>query len=240
VKKKLVVGVAAGLVTIAGFSSVAAAASPAKPNYTENYTKTGSGDWAPNGSTLSWANGAVTATGGSPFSYFGGTTQPGSATRMNWPTNGYIAQLDVYLDPTSMASGEGFDLDVASSKSDGTYGRDYIFHVGKTEAGEVLVSGSNNSTDSYMDETALVGGVKIETAGWYTLQHVFYDKNGTLAVDLNVINAAGAKTWVTTLNTTSDTIATSGGPRYEWLTFIDGTIKFDNQRLFLKDTGNNK
>ena len=165
------------------------------------------------------------------YSYFGGTTRPASGNRVAWPTHGYIAQLDVYLDPASMDVGDGFDLSVASSTKDGAYGRDFIFHVGMTASGELRVAGSNNSGFA-VNDSVLAGGVEIETAGWYTFQHEFYDNgDGTLAVDLNVINEDGVQVFNTTRNTAADTIAEAGGPWYQWFTFIDGTIQFDNQLL---------
>ena len=90
---------------------------------------------------------------------------------------------------------------------------------------------------SRVNDSVLAGGVEIETAGWYTFQHEFKDNgDGTLAVDLNVINEDGVQVFHTTRNTATDLIATVvGGPRYQWFTFIDGTIQFDNQRLFLKN-----
>ena len=77
----------------------------------------------------------------------------------------------------------------------------------------------------------LVRGIQ----SWYTFQHLFYDKgDGTLAVDLRVLNADGEQVFLTTRNTASDVIATVvGGPRYQWFTFIDGAIQFDNQRVEL-------
>ena len=187
--------------------------------------------------TLTWSNGAVTAgVDGDTYSYFGGTTSADSGNRANWPTHGYIAQLDVYLDPASMEVGDGFDLSVAASTKAGANLRDFIFHVGKTASGEVRVAGSNNSGFA-VNDSVLAGGVEIETAGWYTFQHEFKDNgDGTLAVDLNVINEDGVQVFHTTRNTATDLIATVvGGPRYQWFTFIDGTIQFDNQRLFLKN-----
>ena len=56
-------------------------------------------------------------------------------------------------------------------------------------------------------------------------------RDGSLAVDLNVFDSAGVPMFVTTLNTATDLIAEAGGPRYQWFTFIDGTIHFDNQLL---------
>lgn len=80
----------------------------------------------------------------SSFSYFGGTVSD-PEYRATWPELGYITELDVFLDPDAMSAGDGFDLTVASSNDDGDHLRDFIFHVGKTVAGDVLVNGSNNS-----------------------------------------------------------------------------------------------
>jgi hypothetical protein len=218
----------AGLAGAAMFSSLASAAT----TQYQNDFASDAGDWIPNGATtLTWSNGAVEAVEGSPYSYFGGVTSAGSGTREIWPTHGYITQLDVNLDPRSMTNGQGFDLTVAASKKDGSHLRDFVFHVGKTASGEVRVAADNNAYPSVTD-SILAGGPVITTPGLYTFQHVFYDKgDGTLAVDLNVLHD-GTTVFHTTRNTASDVISTVvGGPRYQWFTFIDGTVEFDNQLL---------
>ena len=70
-------------------------------------------------------------------------------------------------------------------------------------------------------------------AGWYTLQHVFYEDAGALAVDLNLLDASGTVVFTETRFTAADTIpAEVGGNRYAWFTFInvvDGVAVDDHQ-----------
>lgn len=178
---------------------------------------------------------AQTATipGGSA-SYFGGTVSD-TEYRATWPELGYITELDVYLDPETMSAGDGFDLTVASSNADGNHLRDFIFHVGKTGAGDVLVNGSNNS-DFEVNEYKLSNDgdgtpTTIAEAGWYTFQHSFYDQDGSLAVDLNVLNSSGTTIFATTRHHAGDVIEGVGGARYMWFTFATGGVDIDNQTL---------
>lgn len=170
-----------------------------------------------------------------PFSRFDGY-------RDVWPGT-WIAEIDVYLDP-SWSAGEGFDYTVAANGSDGNHQRDYIFHVGVVEnygpivGSALLVNGSNN-TDFYANPYKLVNDndgdyFVVDTAGWYTLQHVFYDDGGALAVDLNLLDSGGSTLWTATRFNAADTIpAEVGGNRYSWFTFVNGTIEVDNHQLFI-------
>ena len=185
-------------------------------------------------------NGLATFYGDSdsaPFSRFDGY-------RDTWPGT-WIAEIDVYLDP-SWPSGQGFDYSVAATGSDGNHQRDYIFHVGVVEdygpitGRALLVNGSNNA-DFYTNPYKLVndnGGnyYEVATAGWYTLQHVFRDAGGYLAVDLNLLDADGNTLWTATRENIADTIPGEvGGNRYSWFTHIDVAdgIQVDNHQLFI-------
>ncbi len=55
----------------------------------------------------------------------------------------YVAELDVYLDPTAWTVGQGFEYTVASSNSSGGYLRDFVFHIAQTATG-LRVNGDNN------------------------------------------------------------------------------------------------
>lgn len=70
-----------------------------------------------------------------PFTRFGGYS-----TEFH---HGFIASLDVYLDP-SWDDGRGFDYSVAANRQDNTHLRDFIWHVGVVN-GDLLVNASNNS-----------------------------------------------------------------------------------------------
>jgi hypothetical protein len=188
-------------------------------------------DWS--AATHNAAEGTATIAGSS-FSYFGGTVLD-STYRQTWPELGYLTELDVYVDPAAMDVGDGFDLTVASSTSDGSHLRDFIFHLGKTAAGDVLVNGSNNSDYKVNEYKLLNDGDRTPTtitdAGWYTFQHSFYELDGSLAVDLNVLHAAGDVIFTTTRNNVGDLIDGVGGARYMWFTFVTGSIEIDNQSL---------
>jgi hypothetical protein len=172
-----------------------------------------------------------------PFSRFDGY-------RSTWPGT-WVAEIDVYLDP-AWPAGEGFDYSVAATGSDGAHQRDFIFHVGVVEnygpiTGQaLLVNGSNNadfSTNPYKLINDNGGNYYIvTTAGWYTLQHVFRDTGGHLAVDLNLVDSNGTILWTATRENAADTIPGEvGGNRYAWFTHINvaAGIQVDNHQLFM-------
>jgi hypothetical protein len=137
---------------------------------------------------------------------------------------------------------------VAANGSDGAHLRDYIFHVGTVEdygpvtGKKLLVNGSNNA-DFTTNPYKLVndnGGdyYEVTTAGWYTLQHVFYNDGGSLSVDLNLLDSGGNVLWTATRSNAGDTIpAVVGGNRYSWFTHIDvaAGIMVDNHELFMPE-----
>jgi hypothetical protein len=165
-----------------------------------------------------------------PFSRFDGYRDTWAGT--------WTAELDVYLDP-AWSVGEGFDYSVAATGSDGNHQRDYIFHVGVHSDGRLLVNGSNN-TDFYVNDYKLVNDgdgtpYEVTTAGWYTLQHVFYETSGALAVDLNLLDPGGNVVFTTTRFNAADAIpAEVGGNRYAWFTHVtvEGGIAIDEHQLF--------
>ncbi|WP_428387736.1 hypothetical protein [Mucisphaera sp.] len=168
-----------------------------------------------------------------PFSQFDGY-------RTVWP-GGMLASIDIYLDPATLAAGEGFDYSVAANGSDGSHQRDFIFHVTKdTSTGDLLVGGSNNTNFDPREDLETINNIALGSAGWYTFEHAFYDAgDGSLAVDLNLRNAAGTLLFTETRNSALDVIATEiGGNRYSWFTNIDvaGGIAVDNAQLSVVPT----
>jgi len=185
--------------------------------------------------------GDITVSGGTATFYGDADSAPFSrfdGYRDVWPGT-WTAGIDVYLDP-SWPSGQGFDYSVAASGSDGNHQRDYIFHVGVVDGHGLLVNGSNNA-DFTTNPYKLVnenGGnyYTVSNAGWYTLQHVFYDAGGYLAVDLNLLDSSGTTLWNATRENTADTIPGEvGGNRYAWFTHIDvaNGILVDNHQLIV-------
>jgi hypothetical protein len=174
-------------------------------------------------------NGTARVEGGA-FSRFDGYHDTWNGT--------WVAEVDVYLDPT-WAVGQGFDYSVAANGSDGNHQRDYIFHVGVVAGSGLLVNGSNNA-DFTTNPYKLLndnGGVyhEVTQAGWYTLQHVFYDAGGYLAVDLNLLDSGSNVLWTAIRENVADTIPGEvGGNRYSWFTHIDvsGGILIDNHQRF--------
>jgi hypothetical protein len=162
--------------------------------------------------------------------------------RYAWPGT-WTAEVDVYLDP-AWAAGEGFDYSVAAAGTDGTHQRDFIFHIAKDiSTGDLLVGASNNTNFAPRQDLESIDHYTVTTAGWYTLQHVYRDQGGTLAVDLNLLDSGGNVLSTETRNDASDLIpAEVGGNFYAWFTHVavDGGIAIDDHRLFLRPTATGK
>lgn len=168
------------------------------------------------------------AGGGSVFSRFDGY-------RSTWPSGGMRASFAIFLD-LGMATGEGFDYSVAANGSDGAHQRDFIMHVTRDASG-ILVGASNNSNFAPILNLASGNHYLATTSGWYTFEHVFRDAgDGTLAVDMNLIDSIGNVLFTETRNNATDVLATEiGGNRYGWLTHItvQGGIAIDDHMLEL-------
>ena len=83
-------------------------------------------------------------------------------------------------------------------------------------------------SSSFSSSHAVVG-----TTGWYTLQHVFQDIDGYLAVKFNLIDADGHIVWSNTIETSDPIPAEVGGNRYGWFTdvTVPGGLAIDNLTL---------
>lgn len=149
---------------------------------------------------------------------------------------GFKTSLDVFLDPSAMAAGDGFDYSVAASKQDGTHLRDFIYHVGVVGT-DLLVNASNNTdftVNAFKLNTENGGNnFTVTGAGWYTLEHVFRDDAGALAVDFNLRDDLGNLLHSITRSDLSDDIATTvGGNRYGWFTVNNiNNLPIDNTNL---------
>lgn len=180
----------------------------------------------------------ITSFAGSYHAIFEGDADSGPFTRFDgyrdtWDGT-WIAEVSVYLNP-SWPAGTGFDYSVAATGSDSNHQRDYIFHITKdTSTGNLLVAGSNNTNFAPREDLENIDHYVVTEAGWYTLQHVFYEDSGLLAVDLNLLDDGGSLLFTETRTSAQDVIATEiGGNRYGWFTFInveDG-IAVDNLLL---------
>jgi hypothetical protein len=140
---------------------------------------------AADGSGFAIVNAAPNNTASGPYTFF---NQPGGAYQ-----GAYTASIDIYLDPSSWATGSGFDWDIAPSDGNGNYGGpDYIFHVDENQAGQVLIDTSFNSTDGPPagDLTGDPTAAAVTTSGWYTFTSSFSDDGGVLSGILSVSNGS--------------------------------------------------
>ncbi len=156
---------------------------------------------------------------------------------------GWSTEIKIYLD-TGWTDGEGFDYSVASNQQVNSHLRDFIFHVTKENDGgsdRILIGASNNSNFApRQDLASLDNHAAIETSGWYTFQHHFFESaDGTLAVALSVFDAAGNHIFTEVRNADAgnanpDEVDTEvGGNRYGWFTANDvtGGIAVDSVTL---------
>ena len=171
---------------------------------------------------------AVLTSGNGPFTRYGGYSSSFGS--------GFQTSLDVFIDPSSFASGTGFDFTSAVSNQSGGHLRDFIFHVGKV--GSDLKVNASNNTDSVFNSFKIEnenGGdnFTINSSGWYTFEHTFREDAGTLAVDLNLRDSSGSLLYSITRSNPADDIATTvGGNRYGWFTFNDiAGLAIDNTTL---------
>ncbi|MEX2670948.1 MAG: hypothetical protein WD294_02435 [Phycisphaeraceae bacterium] len=189
-------------------------------------TADGEGGWQGQVTRVSSGTAGIASSNGAYHAIFTqeqATTSP--FTRFNgysdvW-TGGFTASADIYLD-TSWAEGSGFDYAVAANSQDNTHLRDFIFHVGVNN-GDLLVGGSNNADFTTKTNIANNNHHQVTSAGWFTFEHDFYEEtDGSLAVDLNLLDAGGSLLWTETRNNAADLIASVvGGNRYGWFTHID-------------------
>jgi len=179
--------------------------------------------------TTSW-NGTITLEddNGDTVARFEQTNDTGPFSRLGGYStdfgDGYRTEIQIYLDPTALAAGEGFDLAVAANGQDDAHQRDFIFHVTKdTSTGELLVGGSNNTNFNPREDLDTMNHAEITTAGWYTFEHKFYEgEGGALEVAMNVYDSNGDWVFTEVRSDPSDLIATEvGGNRYMWFTNID-------------------
>jgi len=174
--------------------------------------------------TSGHASSAATNWGGYGFN-------PGCASSScgatSFPAGGYTTSLDIYLNMNSGAANDTrFDFTSAISKPDGSFLRDFVFNAGfyndtdSTGSGpRFVISAGNNALRSNSDpKNPGHDPFTVTSTGWYTFQQHFYDNAGILAVDMNLLNSAGALLNSWTLSNPTDVIATTvGGNRYGWL-----------------------
>ncbi len=213
--------------------------------------------WFSNGGTItrvaSGANGVPSADGSfhaevTDMTDFGGVFTRWGGYESTFPTNGYVTQVDVYVnmsENTTIGTDKRFDFSSAINNPTGSHRRDFIFHLGTDPlaTGQWKASVSNNapgwpSNPGRSPET-------ITDTGWYTLKSTFEDNGGgVLAVDMDVIKKSDSSvvgSW--TLSDPSDIIGTTvGGNRYGWFVTSDFIfLAIDNsQKMNIPPTPSNK
>jgi hypothetical protein len=195
--------------------------------------------------------GGIAAASGASYSIFSQTDAAagltGPFTRFDGYRNfgageakGVTTQIKIYLDPDALAAGEGFDYSVAANGTNGAHLRDFIFHVTMdTSTGDLLIGASNNTNFDPREDLETITHADINTAGWYTLEHVFGEAiDASLAVTMNVYDSVGTLVFTQVLNTPADDYdLLYGGNRYGWFTNIDvaGGIAVDDAKLLTED-----
>lgn len=173
---------------------------------------------------------AETSTGYTSFSRLGGYSTDFGL--------GYTASLGVYIDilqPGTATATRGFDISVASNNQSNGHLRDFIFHFANDTDGNMRVGATNNTNYSPRADIATLANHAVLTqGGWYTLEWTFRDAgDGSLAVDMSVIDGSSNVLFTETRNNAADDIATLvGGNRYMWVTALEGgPLLIDNTNL---------
>lgn len=236
-QNRLIVVCSASCISAVFVGSLASAANPVP--WSQGF-ETDTAGWNDGGSygSISRQTGPLTAFEGSAYAVVSGT-QGGSAPFTRWgaystsfPTGGFNTSVAIYIDPATIAIGDGFDFSSASNSTSNSHVRDYIFHFGKMTDGSVRMGASNNSnyaTQMGLDNT---NSFEITSAGWYVMQHEFRDVGGALSVNLNLLDAGLSTLWSKTLTNGADGIgAPVGGNRYGWFVFMNGSYAIDDSKL---------
>ena len=157
----------------------------------------------------------------------------------------YTTSLDIYLDVDGgVAHDSRVDYSSAINNVSGTHLRDFIFNTGFYDSSDTdgpgagtdrfIISASNNADPGIdIPKNPARDPIAIDTSGWYTFEHHFYDNAGALNVDLSILAFGGALIHSWTLGNPADlTASVVGGNRYGWFsnnTF--DTLAFDNASL---------
>jgi autotransporter-associated beta strand protein len=170
----------------------------------------------------------------SPFDYTGVFGRLGAYSKVFGA--GFRSSVDVYLDlsnPAVAADTYGWNVSTAASTQSGGHLRDFVIHASSDTNGNILIAADNNSNFAKRNDLASINHYTVTNSGWYTLEWVFRDNSGVLAVDCNLRDAGGLLLWTETRSDPSDLIATVvGGNRYMWFTFLQvDKLAVDNTYL---------
>lgn len=201
--------------------------------------ETDTDDWSTNTNRVASGTGGITSADGdfhaqsleaSAFHFFGsgGATIP------------FTASLDFYLD---VAGGWGndsrFNYSVALSRPDNSFLRDFVFNVGfyddatgpGANGDRFVISASNSAgRPNSFPKNPGRDPIAIDSTGWYTFQHAFFDNGGTLGAVLSILDAGG--TSVNSWSLGTDPITDVGGERYGWIVNNEfSRLGYDNTSL---------
>ncbi len=183
---------------------------------------------------------AVSSPNGAPFSRWGGYNYGAGSVPTAFQE--YVTSVDIFLDVEGgFANNTRFDFDSAISGSNGFYLRDFIFNAGfynDTDGSPgsgtdrfVIGASTNSQPNNTFAKNPTGSPIAIDTTGWYTFEHRFYDNAGSLAVDMSIYDQSAVLVNDWTLNTT-DLIASVGGNRYGWFDYNElPVLAFDNASL---------
>ena len=215
----------------------------ASPIYFQGF-ETDTADWTGNTIRVASGTGGITSADGdwhaeslgvTSFHFFGA----GSSAVSN-ATIPFTASLDFYLDVAgAWANDTRFDYTVALSQPDGSFLRDFVFNVGFYNDGtgpgagtdRFVISASNNALRANsVPKNPGRDPIAIDTTGWYTFQHAFFDDGGTLGAVLSILDSGG--TSVNSWSLGTDPIANVGGERYGWIASNEfSRLAYDNTSL---------
>ena len=168
--------------------------------------------------------------------FFGGgayITLDGFRTVCN---DGFISSLDIFLDPFQ-TSGSGFDYSVAINNSGNNGYTDYVFNIANdiSDTNSLSISVSNELLLTYNKNIYSQHRYTIDSTGWYTFQHVFYNNKGVLDVDLNLLDAMGNALFTETIKVdeVNADLCTLGGYPQSWILFrnLASGVAIDNSKL---------
>lgn len=158
-----------------------------------------------------------------PFGPFG---ESNDEVGFDSDNNGFVKELDIYLDPSWAAPDTSvFTYAVSFDLLDTEYPDNFRYFF-------VPVTKPN--------ETLLVAGEEVSTAGWYTFRHRFTSANGSLAVDFELLRGEEVMASQPVTTTTQSQESTSSfevsnvGTGYAWFVAIqpDLQVPIDEHTLF--------
>ena len=215
----------------------------ASPIYFQGF-ETDTADWSGNTTRVGSGTGGITSADGDwhaeslgvgAFHFFGtGSTAASNATIP------FTASLDFYLDVDGgWANDTRFDYSVSLVKPDGSFLRDFVFNVGfydddtgpGADTERFVISASNNAGRlNTFPKNPGRDPFAIETTGWYTFQHAFFDNSGTLGAALSILDSGG--TSVNSWSIGTDPITDVGGEGYGWIVNNEfSRLAYDNTSL---------